>query len=256
MTCQPELVTGYVDGALDAPARAEMEAHLAECDVCRAQAAEERAVRGRLLGLLHAPLPEQLEARVHKRLRAPRGMPLSRLLLPFAAAALLMLGWARGQRGIVAWEMARDHDHCFGKKELPAQVWAEDRESVMRWFEGRGTRMPVIPESTGGFHVVGARYCFFPDLTRSRHVYYRSEKGTLSLFVLSRQVGDATPARYIARGHVVQVVRLGDMTVGVVGEEAADVEAFARTFRTSRASAETALNAAASASVVDLAREP
>jgi len=55
---------------------------------------------------------------------------LFRLLVPVAVAAVLALVWLRHKPQAVAWEMARDHDHCFAAKVLPAQVWAEDAESA------------------------------------------------------------------------------------------------------------------------------
>jgi hypothetical protein len=235
MSCQPELVTGYVDAALDAPARAEIEAHVAACPGCAAQVEAERELRRRLLGLLHPPLPAELPARVQQRLQARRRVPVFRLLVPLAAMAAVLFIWARQHTQFVAWEMVRDHEHCFGRERLPATVWAEDRESVMRWFEARGTRMPVIPEQSGAFRLVGARYCKWLDFTRSGHVYYRSDKHTLSLFVVDRRIGERTGARYEIRGHLVELAQLGELTVGVVGDEKDDVEAFTNSFRTTRA---------------------
>jgi anti-sigma factor RsiW len=233
MTCAPELVTGYVDGGLEPAQMAEIEAHLAACESCRSQAAAEREVRGRLLGLLHPPLPAGLDDRVRSRLYAAGRISLFRLLVPVAVAAVLAFVWLRQKPQAVAWEMVRDHDHCFGRKVLPAQVWAEDAESVLRWFEGQGTRMPVVPNGAAGYGLIGARYCSFPDLTRSAHVYYRKgDRKGVSIFVLPRSVGSGEPSLYAVRQHVVYVTRIGGMTVGVVGEGKEDVEAFSRTFET------------------------
>ena len=234
MSCPVERVTGYVDGVLDPPERTEIETHLASCETCRVQAEAERAVRRRLLGLLHPPLPAGLEERVRARVASRPGVRirLHRVLLPMAAAALLAFVWMRGQPRVVAWEMARDHDHCFGKKQLAAQVWAEDAETVMRWFEGQGTGMPVVPSGAGAHLLVGARYCPFPDLSRTAHLYYRKEGGKgVSVFVLGRTLGPS-PDMMQAGGRIVQIKRLGRLTVGVVGHEKEDVEAFMRTFHT------------------------
>jgi anti-sigma factor RsiW len=235
VSCQPELVTGYVDAALDSDVQVEIEQHLATCSGCAAQAESERALRRRLLGLLHPPLPAEIEAHVQQRLRRPRRVRMWPALVPLAAMAAVLLLWARQHPQFVAWEMARDHEHCFSRDALPAKVWAEDRETVLRWFENQGTHMPVIPERSGAFRLIGARYCSLPDLTRTGHVYYRSDKHVLSLFVVPRSIGERAPERYVVRGHIVEVARLGDLTVGVVGDENSEVEAFANSFRTTRA---------------------
>ena len=237
MTCPVELVTGYVDGALEPDDRASVETHLAACDTCRAQADAERGLRRQLLGLLHPPMPAGVEDRVRARLWARPRLRWSRLLLPLAAAAILSVVWMRQQPRILAWEMSRDHAHCFGKDQLPAQVWTEDAETVLRWFEAQGTTMPVVPDRADGYVLVGARYCPFPDLTRSAHLYYkREDKRSVSLFVVGRQVGDADPALLYASGRVVRLERVGNVTVGLVGEEKDDVDAFADSFGSSVAS--------------------
>jgi anti-sigma factor RsiW len=236
-SCQPEQVTGYVEGALDEAARAEMEAHIAACELCRRQADSERTLRSRLLGLLHPPLPEDLDGRVRASLVPRRRISLGRLLIPVAAMAALLLISLRGTTRFVAWEMANDHDHCFDRESLPTQVASDDAETVMRWFEERGTRVPVLPAELHGLELVGARYCWMPDLSRAVHVYYRrAQKGPLSVFVLDRGVGSREPVRLRTRDHLVQILRIGDRTLGLVTDRDEDVDAFTRAFMTTQAS--------------------
>jgi len=238
VSCPVEQITGYVDAALDDTARTEIEAHLAACESCRAQADAERALRRRLLGLLHPPLPTGIEERFRERLHRGTRVRLRRILVPLALAALLAFVWVRRQPQVVGWEMARDHRHCFGKRELPAKVWSEDAETVMRWFEDQGTRMPVVPEAAGGYAIVGARYCGFMDFSRAAHLYYRGEeKKAVSLFVLPRTLSERGPSLMVAGQHVVRISRVGDVTVGIVAEDKGDVDAFAHTFERSVASA-------------------
>jgi hypothetical protein len=235
MSCQPEQVTGYVDGALEASERAQIESHLAECATCRKQADEERALRSRLLGLLHPAVPTGLETRVRSRLAKRRRVRLVRLLLPLTAAAAVLLMMARTSSRFVAWELARDHDHCYGYEALGYQIESEDAETVMRWFENQGTRMPAVPSSAGDLELMGARYCPLPDLSYSAHLFYgRGDKHPLSLFVLGRRLSPED-VQVEARGHVVRIVRIGETTVGLVGDRQEDVDNFVRTFRTSRA---------------------
>lgn len=237
MSCPVERVTGYVDGALEPPEREEIETHLGSCESCRAQVESEREVRGRLLSLLHPPMPASVEEHVRARLWARPRVRFARILLPLAAAAAIAVVWARQQPRFVAWEMARDHAHCFDKPALPAQVWVEDAETILRWFEKQGTAMPVIPDRAGGYAIVGGRYCPFPDLTRAAHLYYkREDKRSVSVFVVNRRLSGADPSLLVSGGNVVHIGRVGHLTVGLVGEEKEDVEAFAETFRTSVAS--------------------
>ena len=67
MSCDPERVTGFVDGELDAETTAAVAAHLEACAACRAQAEAERGLRARLRGLPAPALPQGLEARVRAR---------------------------------------------------------------------------------------------------------------------------------------------------------------------------------------------
>jgi anti-sigma factor RsiW len=228
MSCDPERLTAYIDGALDAAVCPEMEAHLATCPECRAQAEEERALRARLRALPPVEPSPELETRVRRSLRArPR---TGSWLLPLAAGVVALLAWARGASPFVAWELSRDHDHCFGKRRLPAKVWSSDPAYVMEWFESQGTRVPLIPDGAGGLELVGARYC--PLLERSvAHLYYTNGDHRLSMFVVPGPVRDA-PRELRPRGNFVRLMRVGGTTVGLVSEEESTVAAFERALST------------------------
>jgi anti-sigma factor RsiW len=231
MSCNPERVTAYVDGALDAAGCPELEAHLAACPECRAQAEEERALRARLRALPPPSPSPGLEARVRGSLR-PRRRAAS-WLLPLAAGLVALLAWARGATPFVAWELSRDHDHCFGGRRLPAKVWSSDPAYVAEWFQGQGTRVPVIPEAAGGLELVGARYCTLLD-RRVAHLYYSNGEHHLSLFLVPGPVRDLSRERR-PRGNVVRLLRVGGTTVGLVSEEENSVEAFRRALSTTLA---------------------
>ena len=244
MTCVPERVTGYVDDALDAAARAEVESHFANCGTCREQVAFERDLRAELRALPAPELRPGFEAAVRRRLAAERrgGRPWR---LPFAAALALLALWARGTAPFVAWEVARDHNHCFGKERLPAKLWSNDPVEVSRWFEAQGTRLPPVPAGVGELGLVGARYC--PLLDRvAAHLYYAGEERHLSVFVLSG------PARFRdawateSRGNEVRLLRSAGMTVALVSARPEDVEAFRAAFATTVARLEVSTNRAAS----------
>jgi len=223
VSCNPERVTAYVDGVLDAADGPELAAHLAECPGCQAQVEAERELRARLKALPPPSPDPALEARVRAALRPRRRRPAS-WLLPLAAGLIALLAWARGATPFVAWELSRDHDHCFGRRRLPAQVWSSDAVRVAEWFEGQGTSVPVIPEAAGGLELVGARYCGLLD-RRVAHLYYSNGDHHLSLFLVPGPVRDAE-REMRPRGNFVRLMRVAGTTVGLVSEEEGSVEAF------------------------------
>ena len=233
MTCRSELVTGYVDGVLSPADRAEIDEHLATCPSCRDQAEFERSVGPRLRALLSPePRPELLQA-VRRRIAAARTPRPWRL--PVAAAFVGLVLWGRGASSFVAWELARDHDHCFAKARLPARIWSSDPAEVARWFEDQGTAVPPLPEGRRDLALVGARYCPLVDRLAA-HVYYANDDRHLSVFVL------AGPARFRgyelgteARGREVRFLRSAGMTVALVSEHEEDVAAFREHFTTTTA---------------------
>ena len=237
MSCDGERITGYVDGALDPATRAEVEAHLAECATCRDQVEFETALRTRLRDLpTPAPTPS-LETRVRRRLAAERPNPL-RWLLPLAAGLTAFALWTRGYAPLVAWELARDHAHCFGLRRLPAQVVSDDPARVSAWFESHGTLLPLLPARAGGLELVGGRYCWLPDGTRAAHVYYSSDEGHLSMFLVNRGVRVAGGYGQEVRGQNVHLWRLGDVTLGLVSPDMAAIGSFRAQLTTTVAEAD------------------
>lgn len=235
MSCDAERVTALVDGALAGADRAEVESHLAACDSCRAQAEEEREIRAALRGLPSPELPEGLEDRVRRRLRGvhrPSLRVVARRLLPLAAVLVAGL-WLRGSAPVVAWELSRDHDHCFSKAKLPAEVWSSDPSVVADWFAQRGRRLPLLPDTAGRLMLVGARRCPMPDLSFAPHLYYASAQGQLSVFLVPHEVrlNDHFAAR--SRGNAVALVRVGGSLLGIVAEDPDDVAEFVSRLRTS-----------------------
>ena len=226
MSCDPEQVTGYVDGALDEAERAAVEAHLSDCAACREQVESERGLRARLGALAPLEPRPSLPADVRRRLR-PASPRLSRVLLATAAGLALVFLWGRGSAPFVAWELARDHDHCFSFPVLPAQVWSDDPARVAEWFARQGTQIPAIPAAAGGLELVGARYCPLID-RRVGHVYYVGGGRHLSIYAVPGSVRFAREFLSSPRDRVVRLIRVEDRTVGLVGERPEDVAAFER----------------------------
>lgn len=240
MSCDPEQVTGYVDDALAPEARMTIEAHLADCATCQQQATEERTLRDRLRRLPEAPLRRGFENEVRGRLHAETRFRKRRILLPLAASLAVIGLWARGSAPVVAWEVARDHRHCFGAKELPAKVWSNDPAEIQAWFEKQGTPMPTLPASAGSVELVGARYCPLPDATMVAHTYYGSRKRRVSLYVVPRSLRFASSFAKVSGDQTVRLIRVAGQTIALVSEEPGEVEAFERVFRTTVAGVDAA----------------
>ncbi|HUG54404.1 MAG TPA: zf-HC2 domain-containing protein [Vicinamibacteria bacterium] len=232
--CDATRITGYVDGVLPDEVRAEVESHLVSCPPCREQEAFERGIRDRMRAL---PAPEMrfgFEQRLRRRLRR-RPVPRAVRWLPLAAVFVLAVGWGRGAAPFVAWELARDHAHCFAKDRLPAEVWTSDPGEATEWYGRRGTELPLVPHAAGGLELVGGRFCPLLD-RRVAHLYYGGEKRQLSVFIVPG------PARFEGtfsarvRGENVRLLHSGGVTVGLVSEDAEAVEALHRALSVSRAS--------------------
>jgi hypothetical protein len=225
VSCDPERVTGLVDGELDAEEAAAVSAHVEECSACRAQAGAERDLRSRLRALPVPEPPPGLEARLRSRVRRPAiAVALSRWALPLAAA--LVLGfWLRGHAPFVAWDLARDHDKCFSRHPVPAKVWSGAPSVVEGWFEDQGTRVPALPSEVGHLRLRGARYCPLVSLSFAPHVYYESADSQVSVFVVTHGVRLADRLAGRSRSDVVRLLRLEGEVVGIVGKREADVQA-------------------------------
>jgi hypothetical protein len=220
-----------VDGELDRGAAAAVGAHLETCPACCAQAAAERELRARLRGLALPEPPAGLEARVRSRARRPSPLGrTARWALPLAAVLVIGVG-LRGHAPLVAWELSRDHEHCFSTLPLPAKVRSGEPRVIAEWFEGRGAYMPAVPDRVGELALIGARYCALPDGSSAPHVYYASASRHLSLFVVPHAVRLDGRFAGVARGRPVRLLRLEGEVVGIVAESEADVQAFETTLR-------------------------
>jgi hypothetical protein len=159
--------------------------------------------------------------------------------LALAAAALLLLGlWLRGLPSFVAWEVARDHQLCFGRRSLPARVWSSDPAEVRDWLESRGTPVPLLPAQAHTVELVGARYCPLVDRVAA-HVYYNGGARPVSVFLLSgpARIGDGWVGT--VRGLRVRLLHAVGRTLAIVGESPAEVDAAARAFTTTVATRRT-----------------
>jgi anti-sigma factor RsiW len=232
--CQPEAITAWVDDALPPARRAEVEGHLATCAACRDQEAFERGLRARLRTLPAPEMPAGLEARARRRaLRPPRrALPV---WLGVAAGLFLVGFWVRDAATFVAWELSRDHAHCFDRAQLAAQVFTEDPDQLTQWFAAHGTELPLLPAAAGGLELVGGRFCPLVD-RKVAHVYYMAGKKNLSVYVVPGRVRIGSGSTHQAMGRPVHLMRTGGRVVGLVSEDAAALDAFRNAFATTVAS--------------------
>jgi anti-sigma factor RsiW len=235
--CDPVRVTAYVDGALSAAERSEAEAHFAACPPCREQVDSERVIAAAVRGLPAPPMPHGLASRVRRRSRKPITLR-RRVWMPSLAALLLLVLLGRSSARFVAWEVALDHAHCFGKKQVPAAVLTADPMRLTAWFDAQGTELPFVPASAGGLDLVGGRYCRLLD-RKVAHVYYGGGEHELSLFVVPDSVRFTHPFEVSTRGATVNLLRVAGSNVALVSTDAPSVAAFRRSLE--RTTAESVL---------------
>jgi hypothetical protein len=173
------------------------------------------------------PMTVQIREQAPPRARSWR--PRNLALTAIAAAFVVVFLWARGLPGFVAWEVAHDHERCFGRSRLRARVWTSDPGEIRNWLESRGTPVQPLPAHGGGVEIVGVRYCALTDRIAA-HIYYGGQGSLVSVMVLSgpARIGNGW-AGEVGRWQV-RLLRSAGRTIAIVGEVESDVDAIARTF--------------------------
>ena len=236
-------VDAYLDGEFDARERAEADAHLARCEVCRVlverQGRMRAAVRARLREVMAPPsaagrAPPELRARIEASLARERRPLWRRLLSPLplgalaacAAGALLVVATHAPENPLVL-EAVRSHH-----RGLPLEVMAASvgEASIPAWFAGKLDFHPAPPPFRGdGVHVVGARLSNLRELPAA-YIRYALPRGQAGLFIVDDpqrrfdpggrevQVGPQLLRVVNARGYNVAVWRENEIVYSLVSD--------------------------------------
>ena len=205
----------YADGVLDGPARAAVEAYLAENPAIAGQVEDWKRQNETLRTLygpaLAAPLPPRLDVRRIARERRARVGLVGRM----AAAAVLLLalgtaaGWyARGnfapagpgEIALVDAAMAA-HRVYAGEVVHPVEVWAGEKDHLAAWLSKRLSRALTVPDLRGGgLTLVGGRLLPAADGPAAQFMYEDESGRRVTLYVIATTAGGETSFRYARLG--------------------------------------------------------
>ena len=226
LSCDPERVTGFVDGELDAEAAAAVAAHLETCAACRAQAEAERGLRARLRSLPAPELPAGLEARVRAQARRRPGVA-GRGALGAAARGVPR----RGSSGCAAtsrsWPGTSPATTTSASRAARCRrrCGAASRGSWPTGSSGRARACPGCPTASATWRS-SARATARCGACRSRPTSTtRRPTSHVSVFVVPH--GVRLDGRFAgeARGRAVRLLRVEGETVGIVAGSDADARA-------------------------------
>ena len=204
-TEQIALITGLVDGELDAVNSALAEAHLSRCEDCRDEYERQQALRTLVSnpGVAYRA-PEKLERRIAalpdltrtSRLATRR---LGSWLAPavtgaIAASAALLLLATPSQQSALDQQLISSHVRSLQPGHL-TDVQTTNQHVVKPWFNGKIDFAPPVPElADQGFPLAGGRLDSIDGKTVAALVYHR-RLHTVNLFVWKGQSGSSTEVK-------------------------------------------------------------
>lgn len=238
-----DLLPLYFDGELDRMTSREFEAHLDECDVCRAALIELDALRHALRK--DAPrydAPEALRARIQQDMAATVVRQSTRMPHPWLAlAASWVLAFVAGGVTLVAWNHASTsgHEQSQLTRDLFASHWralaaaspidvvSTDQHTVKPWFAGKIATAPVVQDfSSQGYALIGGRI----DYAGSERVpvlVYRHGKHLIDVFVLPQAAVPRGNDPVQSQGYVLEGTTLGGQPAAIVSDmDSSELERF------------------------------
>jgi anti-sigma factor RsiW len=241
------LVHAYVDGELDPAHALEFERQLAT-DPALARERERIDALRRVIGerLPPAPLPLSLARRIEASVLGSRASPAASSLASrpswraLAASVLLSLFVASGATWFVVRPSPADtvadmvvasHVRALMAPQ-PADVASSDQHTVKPWFNGKVPEAPQVVDLIGeGFPLVGGRIDVI-GRTPVPTLVFRRRQHLISLLAIPDGNDVAEVRRAIAGYNIVSWSEKGVRYWAVSDVAAADLDAFAKAFRT------------------------
>ncbi len=216
------MLTPWADGEAPDADRVAVDAHLARCPICQAQAKAEQAgravMRARRDALAHSA-PADLRARC--RPQAVSGVRLRRWVpLSLAATLLLAVGGVflyslNNRVDALAATITADHVKCF--KLADTNQRADAAAEAARWEQRFGWRVAVMADvPADDIRFVGVRRCLSSE-GQVAHLMYTCQGRPLSVFVWRKPEYDQREAE--AFGHTTLLWSSTDRMYAVVGTE-------------------------------------
>ena len=198
----------YLDGELDADARAEVEGWLAlhADDAARLESwrRQQAGMAALHADILDAPLPERLRGALHRR---PRGLRQSHWMRAAASVVLLLAGAVAGWVANDAVAPARSAAAHFVHNAVGAHVvfTREQRHAVeakageqhlVRWLSRRVGRTLNPPDLlSAGYQLVGGRLVADDGAPAAQFMYQDRDRNRLTLYVRSARNAEDTAFR-------------------------------------------------------------
>jgi anti-sigma factor RsiW len=207
----PHDLHAYADGLLDGPARAAVEAYLAQnpaaADEVEGWKRQNETLRALYGHVAAEPVPAHLNVYRVERESRIKAMRWSRM----AAAAVILLGlgtaagwYGRGSfaAGVPAQialvdEAMEAHRVYSGEVAHPVEVWAGEKDHLQTWLSKRLARTLAVPDlKAAGLDLVGGRLLPAASGPAAQFMYEDDAGHRVTLYIIPAQEGRETSFRY------------------------------------------------------------